>query len=73
VSDLLKYTKELSDSTIVPTSYEGRNGMGIAGGMEGVNAALDWLPKKGYAIIVLSNYDPPTAENAAQRIRAWLP
>ena len=47
--------------------------MGIAGGMEGVNAALEWNSQSGYAIIVLSNYDPPSAEALAQHIRALIP
>lgn len=39
----------------------------------GVNAALEWNPANGYAIIVLSNYDPPSAERVAQHIRGLLP
>jgi hypothetical protein len=34
---------------------------------------LDWDPHRGYAVIVLSNYDPPAAENPAHHTRALLP
>ena len=71
--DLLRYTKALAGPSNVPSTFMGRHGMGIAGGMEGVNAALEWNPASGYAIIVLSNYDPPSAERVAQRVRALLP
>lgn len=72
-TDLLQYTKALSGPSAIPETFEGRHGLGIAGGMEGVNAALEWNPGNGYAIIVLSNYDPPSAERVAQHIRALLP
>jgi CubicO group peptidase (beta-lactamase class C family) len=71
--DLLRYTKALAGPSVIPSTFEGRHGMGIAGGMEGVNAAMEWNPGNGYAIIVLSNYDPPSAERVAQHIRALLP
>jgi CubicO group peptidase (beta-lactamase class C family) len=71
--DLLRYTQALTGPSVIPSTFEGRHGMGIAGGMEGVNAALEWNPANGYAIIVLSNYDPPSAERVAQHIRALLP
>ncbi len=72
-ADLLRYTQALAAPSVVPEAFEGRHGLGIAGGTEGVNAALEWNPANGYAIIVLSNYDPPSAEKAAQHIRALLP
>jgi CubicO group peptidase (beta-lactamase class C family) len=70
--DILNYTVALQGS-LAPATFEGRNGFGIAGGTEGVNAALDWDPRSGYTIIVLSNYDPPIAESVAHHIRALLP
>jgi D-alanyl-D-alanine carboxypeptidase len=73
VHDLLLYTMALKEGKGIPATYGGRNGLGIAGGTEGVNAVLEWNPKTGYAIIVLSNYDPPVAEKIARRVRAWLP
>jgi CubicO group peptidase (beta-lactamase class C family) len=70
--DLLNYTVALQ-GTLAPANFEARNGFGVAGGTEGVNAALDWEPQNGYAVVVLSNYDPPAAENVAHHIRALLP
>ncbi len=46
--------------------------LGIAGGAPGINAILEMDVASGYTLIVLSNYDPPSAENAGRQIRAWL-
>jgi CubicO group peptidase (beta-lactamase class C family) len=46
-----------------------QSGLGIAGGSPGVNAAVETDNSSGYAIIVLSNYDPPSAEQLAGQIR----
>jgi CubicO group peptidase (beta-lactamase class C family) len=69
--DLLKYTMALGKGALRHPDAGG--GMGIAGGAPGLNAALDWDPRSGYAMIVLSNYDPPAAERVARQIRQWLP
>jgi len=42
-------------------------------GAPGINAGLEWDPRSGYVVIVLTNFDPPTAGNAVRRIVAWLP
>ncbi len=47
-------------------------GMGIAGGAPGLNAALEADSQSGYTVIVMSNYDPPTAERAAMQIMRWI-
>ena len=47
-------------------------GTGIAGGSEGVNAVFITNGQTGYTIIVLSNYDPPSAEKPGTQIRDWL-
>jgi D-alanyl-D-alanine carboxypeptidase len=70
--DLLLYTKALQNSVFAPASFEMRNGMGIAGGTAGVNAALEWNKRSGYVIIVLSNYDPPIAEKITKQIRMLI-
>lgn len=44
-------------------------GLGIAGGSPGVNAAVETDNSSGYTAIILSNYDPPSAENLAGQIR----
>lgn len=71
--DLLLYTKALQRNSFAPASFEARNGMGIAGGTAGVNAVLEWNKQNGYTIVVLSNYDPPSAEKVAKQIRSMLP
>lgn len=48
------------------------NGLRIGGVSDGVNAIiLSNLPNK-YAVIVLSNYDPPIAENIGRKISNWI-
>ena len=49
------------------------NGLNIAGGAPGINSVLDWDPRSGYAVIVLTNFDPPTAGQAGRKIVSWLP
>ncbi|HTK95591.1 MAG TPA: serine hydrolase domain-containing protein, partial [Terriglobales bacterium] len=66
--DLLKLTQAMAAGRF-PTY---KDGLGVAGGAPGINAALLFNPQKGYAIIVLGNYDPPAAERVAQQIRAWM-
>jgi CubicO group peptidase (beta-lactamase class C family) len=48
-------------------------GLGIAGGAPGINAIVEQDIASGYTVIVLSNYDPPTAERVGRQIRSWLP
>lgn len=71
--DLLRYVNALSGPSVIPAEFSARQGIGIAGGAEGLNAALEWNPANGYAIIALSNYDPPSAERVAQHLRELLP
>lgn len=44
-------------------------GLGIAGGAPGINAALEFDVAGGDTIIVLSNYDPPSAMEIAKKAR----
>lgn len=46
--------------------------VGIAGGAPGINALLVADAESGYTLVVMSNYDPPSAETAGKKIRAWL-
>ncbi len=71
--DLLKYTIALEKGLYGPAGEELRGGMGIAGGAPGINAALEWMPESGLAIVVMSNLSPPAAMRVARQIRAWLP
>ena len=54
------------------TARNAASGFGIAGGAPGINASVETFPQIGYTVIVLSNYDPPTAVNAGRRIGALL-
>ena len=47
-------------------------GIGIAGGTGGVNAVVEGAMPGGYDVIVLSNFDPPSAERVSRQIAAWL-
>jgi CubicO group peptidase (beta-lactamase class C family) len=69
--DMLKYVMAIRDKKIyLPDSA---NGLGIAGGAPGINSILEWDPRSGYIVIVLTNFDPPTAGQTARRIVGWLP
>lgn len=46
--------------------------VGHGGGAPGVNTMLQIYPDLGYCVIVLSNYDPPAAEDVAARARDLL-
>ena len=50
----------------------GFRGLGIAGGAPGINAILMVNPTTGYTVIVMSNYDPPSAESLGRQIRDLL-
>ncbi len=47
-------------------------GFGFAGGTAGVNAVLECDLDTGATIVVLSNLDPPSAENVAKKLRGWM-
>jgi D-alanyl-D-alanine carboxypeptidase len=74
-ADLLKYSIALKNKTLTIPDDDGKprkdGGLGIAGGSDGVNALLLINPLTGYTIIVLSNYDPPSAEKVGEQIRDW--
>jgi D-alanyl-D-alanine carboxypeptidase len=70
-TDLLKYVLALKEGKIRLPDVG--NGLAIAGGAPGINADLEWDPRSGYIVIVLSNFDPPTAGSLARRILSWLP
>jgi len=70
-ADMLKYVLALKDRTILLPDVA--NGLGIAGGAPGINSVVEWDAASGYIVIVLTNFDPPTAGQAARRILSWLP
>jgi D-alanyl-D-alanine carboxypeptidase len=69
--DMLKYALALKDKKIYLP--DAANGLGIAGGAPGINSILEWDPRNGTTIIVLTNFDPPTAGQVSRRIGSWLP
>jgi CubicO group peptidase (beta-lactamase class C family) len=71
VEDLLKFTIALQNNKLLgpENSRKLGGGLGIAGGAPGINATLELDPTSGYTIIVLSNYDPPSAGNVSEQIR----
>jgi D-alanyl-D-alanine carboxypeptidase len=73
--DLLKFARALESGRLLNargTALVLGPGIGVAGGTAGCNAALEIDPQSGYTIVVLSNYDPPSAEAVDAQIRAWL-
>ena len=52
--------------------FNGQRMIGHNGGSPGVNTQLDILPDLGYTIIVLSNYDPPSAGRVSSRARRLI-
>lgn len=69
--DLLKYVQAIKEKKIFLPDVA--SGLGIAGGAPGINSTLEWDPRSGYVVIVLTNFDPPAAGNASRRILGWLP
>jgi CubicO group peptidase (beta-lactamase class C family) len=69
--DMLKFVLAVNDKKIFLP--DAANGMGIAGGAPGINSVVEWDPRSGFIVIVLTNFDPPTAGQAARQIAAWLP
>ena len=69
--DLLKYVLAIKDKKVfLPDAAAG---LGIAGGAPGINSIVEWDPRTGIVIIVLTNLDPPTAGQASRQITSWLP
>lgn len=81
VADLFAYSQALAAGRLVSPATLATldihpDGMGIAGGAPGINAALDTgVPGAGsasYAVAVLSNFDPPSAEEVSKEARSLL-
>ena len=69
--DMLTYVLALKDKKVYLPDVG--SGLGIAGGAPGINSAVEWNPRSGAIVIVLTNFDPPTAGQAVRRIVGWLP
>ncbi len=83
--DLLKFAIALSNSKLLSPEFTnwmftgqmspkagGRGGFGFAGGAPGINATVEIDAESGYTAVVMSNYDPPSAERVGKQIREWL-
>ncbi|MEA2601741.1 MAG: hypothetical protein QOF89_2733 [Acidobacteriota bacterium] len=70
VDDMLRFDQALRAGTLFT---DGRKiaGIGAAGGTGGCNALLEQMDQ-GYTLVVLSNYDPPAAENVGKAVRGWF-
>jgi CubicO group peptidase (beta-lactamase class C family) len=65
--DLLKFANAAKSGVFGSLGAE-YQGIGIAGGAPGINAALETDLKDRYTVVVLSNYDPPSAESLARKL-----
>jgi D-alanyl-D-alanine carboxypeptidase len=73
--DLVAFAQALESGKLLPADDSDgvlRGGLGVAGGAPGVNADLDMDPQSGYVLVVVSNYDPPSAVEVAKTIRGYL-
>ena len=74
-AEALEAGKLISRATIEELDLN-PDGMGIAGGAPGLNAALDTGVESAgpasYAVVVMSNFDPPAAEKLSEEIRNLL-
>lgn len=74
--DLLKFSLCLQSGKLVIPDDNGQPqkeaALGIAGGSDGVNGLLLVSGRTGYTVIILSNYDPPSAEKPGEQVRDLL-
>jgi CubicO group peptidase (beta-lactamase class C family) len=81
-ADLLRFSQALMADKLMPKRWTdwlfsgtldkpvGQRNIGVAGGSPGVNAILEIDPP--YTVVVLSNYDPPSAEEVGREVRKTL-
>lgn len=77
VDDMLRFAIALKSKKLVIPNDDGNfpavfEGTGFAGGSPGVNSYFISNGKTGYTLVVLSNFDPPSAEKPGDIIREWL-
>jgi D-alanyl-D-alanine carboxypeptidase len=82
--DLLKFANAVDERKILNPAFEAgapvapgkpfaiMRGIGIAGGSPGVNGVLEADMPGGYTLVVLSNYDPPSAEAVSTTVREFM-
>lgn len=69
LADMLKFSLALQNGKVHLPNQQNFSGIGIAGGAPGINAMLEVMPQSGYTIVVLSNYDPPSAGTVSKELR----
>jgi D-alanyl-D-alanine carboxypeptidase len=82
VNDLFLYSRALAANVLLQSGGTaaklGISGaaMGVAGGAPGLNALLETgihgLGAANYTLVIMSNYDPPSAEALGRQVRALL-
>jgi CubicO group peptidase (beta-lactamase class C family) len=79
VEDMLKLSLALQSGKLRQHDFNSPNGqapkpgsLGIAGGAPGINAVFEVDVETGYTIVVLSNYDSPSATQVGRRLRTFL-
>jgi len=72
--DLFRFVAALKAGKLLgPAAMARFGGSGAyAGGAPGINAEIDMDPAPGYTVVVLSNYDPPSAGAVAKKIAGLL-
>lgn len=75
--DMLRFSIALKTKKLVIPNDDGTfpaefTGAGFAGGSPGVNSLFIASSKTGYTLVVLSNFDPPSAEKPGSMIGDWL-
>ena len=55
------------------SEVDGRRTVGHSGGFSGINSQLDIHLDTGYTVIVMSNYDPPIAQQVVTKIGQVIP
>lgn len=77
-ADLLRFANALLADKLLPArwtnwvfgDFDAKRNLGIAGGSPGVNALVEIEPP--YTLVVLSNFDPPSAQEIGQAVRPLL-
>ncbi|MGB2752638.1 MAG: serine hydrolase [Pyrinomonadaceae bacterium] len=75
--DMLRFSIALKTKKLVIPNDDGTfpadfTGAGFAGGSPGVNSLFVASSKTGHTLVVLSNFDPPSAEKPGSLISDWL-